>query len=85
MMKLLYMTHRPDNGAVSTCETSVKVYKATRRRNPEEKNFHARRRENVRPHIPLSSDYSKRLAFPLQLVWLNDAGLWHKTLFTKRT
>jgi hypothetical protein len=36
--------------AVSTSETSVNFYQATRRNNPEDSHLHTRRRENLKSH-----------------------------------
>jgi hypothetical protein len=37
--------------AASTCETSVNVYRTTRRNNPEDSRLHTRRRENFKSHL----------------------------------
>jgi hypothetical protein len=45
--------------ALSTSETSVNFYQTTRRNDPEQKNLHTRRRENLKTHkdFPLQSTY----------------------------
>jgi hypothetical protein len=37
--------------AANTSETSVKFYQTTRRNNPEDSNFHTRRRENLKSQV----------------------------------
>jgi hypothetical protein len=39
--------------ATSTSETLVKFYRITRRENPEDSNFHSRRREKLKSHHEL--------------------------------
>jgi hypothetical protein len=36
--------------AASSSETSVNLYKSTRRNNPEDSHLHTRRRENLKSH-----------------------------------
>jgi hypothetical protein len=46
------LTHRPDDEAASTSETSVNFCETTRRSIPEDSYLHARRRENLKFHLP---------------------------------
>jgi hypothetical protein len=53
--------------AVRTSETSVNIYQATRRNNPDDSNLHTRRRENLKSH--LGHNVFMELALYARLSW----------------
>jgi hypothetical protein len=73
---------RPDDGGVSTSETSVSFYDTTRRNIPENSHLHSRRRKNLKSRfirILLWNCYLGLLSFTLGLIRLSDSVMYTVT------